>query len=89
MQNMQEYGFWPESVEVQYVAWVGAVRGTHTAQMVAFKVINSCERTLTNVTAEMLVCRFHGGPPGRRGISGVKKRKERGWKGKGEVSVLH
>lgn len=41
--------------------------------MVAFEVINARECTLTDITAEMLVRRLHGGP-GRRGISGVKER---------------
>lgn len=46
---------------------------THTAQMVAFEVINTRECTITDVTSEVLVCRLHGGPPGRRGISGVRR----------------
>lgn len=41
--------------------------------MVAFEVINARECTLTDITAEMLVRRLHGGP-GRRGISGVKQK---------------
>lgn len=41
--------------------------------MVAFEVINARESTLTDITAELLVRRLHGGP-GRRGISGVKER---------------
>ena len=52
---------------------MGSCRTIHTAQMVAFEVINARECTLTDVTAEGLVCRVHGGPPGRRGISGVRR----------------
>ena len=71
LQNTQEYGFWPESVEVQYVC-IGSCRTGHTSQMVAFEVINARECTLTDITAEMLLHRLHGGPGGSRGISGVK-----------------
>lgn len=54
------------------MAGVAAGAG-HTSQMVAFEVINARERTLTDITAEILVRRLHGGS-GRRGISGVKEK---------------
>lgn len=53
--------------------------------MVAFEVINARECTLTDVTAEGLVRRLHGGPPGRRGISGVRRESNVSVGGKGRL----